>query len=158
MADQEKKQIDSGKNEEKRNDEVERGPDPFKRMDSIRRTPPKTRTSSLNREGSRDLRKEDTSKRKRAEDRTQTERKIFQMTLEKLINQIKRLDLVIRDLYKPKQEVKDTASRINLYAEQLQSKVMANWLKQVVDDSGDSDVQDTAAEAQELRREIAKLK
>ncbi|KAG5881215.1 hypothetical protein JTB14_037062 [Gonioctena quinquepunctata] len=34
---------------------------------------------------------------------------------------------------------------------------MANWLKQVVD-TGDSDVQDTAAEAQELRREIAKLK
>ncbi|KAG5881214.1 hypothetical protein JTB14_037061 [Gonioctena quinquepunctata] len=95
MTDQEKNQIDLGKNEERRNDEDEIGPDPFKRMESIRRTPTKTRTSSLNREGSPDLRKGDTSKRKRAEDKNQTEGQIFQITLKKLINQIKRLDLVI---------------------------------------------------------------
>ncbi|KAG5883306.1 hypothetical protein JTB14_008593 [Gonioctena quinquepunctata] len=61
-------------------------------------------------------------------------------------------------MYTPKQEVKDTASRISLYAEQLQSKVMANWFKRVVDDTGDIEVQATAAEAQELPREIAQLK
>ncbi|KAG5877473.1 hypothetical protein JTB14_029407 [Gonioctena quinquepunctata] len=38
------------------------------------------------------------TRRERAEDKNQTEGQIFQMTLEKLINQIKRLDLVIRDL------------------------------------------------------------
>ncbi|KAG5881644.1 hypothetical protein JTB14_037808 [Gonioctena quinquepunctata] len=117
MSDQEKKQIDLVKNYEKKNYEDEKSPDPFKKKESIRRTPTKTRVSSFNREESFDLRKGDTSKRKRVGEKPNL-RQIFRIP-RKADKQIKRLDLVIRDMYKPKQEVEGIASRISLYAEQL---------------------------------------
>ncbi|KAG5887390.1 hypothetical protein JTB14_001580 [Gonioctena quinquepunctata] len=53
-----------------------------------------------------------------------------------MLGQIQKLEQVVKDMYKPKQEVKEVATRLALHAEKLKTKELANWLEQIVKNNG----------------------
>ncbi|KAG5890582.1 hypothetical protein JTB14_012710 [Gonioctena quinquepunctata] len=122
---------------------------PFIRRPSIHRSPIRARTSSFS-ETHNFLKMDDTVvpeqpiKRKRNDlspEKTKTdgiknEGDTFKKTVESMLGQIKKLEMVVKDMYKPKQEVKDVASRLALHAEKLKTKELANWLEQIVKNNG----------------------
>ncbi|KAG5871180.1 hypothetical protein JTB14_016919 [Gonioctena quinquepunctata] len=63
-------------------------------------------------------------------------RRYFQKTVESMLGQIQKLEQVVKDMYKPKQEVKEVATRLALHAEKLKTKELANWLEQIVKNNG----------------------
>ncbi|KAG5867458.1 hypothetical protein JTB14_026504 [Gonioctena quinquepunctata] len=56
---------------------------------------------------------------------------ILETTIERMIDQIEKLNRVVKEMYKPKQEVKEVASRLALHAEQLKNKELMRWLGEV---------------------------
>ncbi|KAG5861979.1 hypothetical protein JTB14_031148 [Gonioctena quinquepunctata] len=124
---------------------------PFSRRDSIQRTPPRTpsgsRTSSIS--SLSDIQDKDkpeespllkqSVKRKKnnpsPEPKKRNEVKdrgdILKTTIERMMNQIEKLNRVVKEMYKPKQEVKEVASRLALHAEQLKNKELMRWLGEV---------------------------
>ncbi|KAG5881604.1 hypothetical protein JTB14_030301 [Gonioctena quinquepunctata] len=93
---------------------------PFSRRDSIQRTPPRTpsgsRTSSI-------------SSLSDIQDKVRGE--ILKTAIERMIDQIENLNRVVKEMYKPKQEVKEVAIRLVLHAEQLKNKELIHWLGEV---------------------------
>ncbi|KAG5885824.1 hypothetical protein JTB14_017194 [Gonioctena quinquepunctata] len=73
-------------------------------------------------------------------------------TTESMLGQIQKLEQVVEDMYKPKQEVKEVATRLALHAEKLKTEELANWLEQIVKDNG------TEEGKEEWRRENEWLK
>ncbi|KAG5875876.1 hypothetical protein JTB14_013283 [Gonioctena quinquepunctata] len=55
-------------------------------------------------------------------------KEILKTSIERTIDQIEKLNRVVTEMYKPKQEVKEVASRLALHAEQLKNRELMRWL------------------------------
>ncbi|KAG5860971.1 hypothetical protein JTB14_036559 [Gonioctena quinquepunctata] len=78
----------------------------------------------------------DLSPEKTKTDGIKNERDTFKKTVESMLGQIQKLEQVVKDMYKPKQEVKEVVTRLALHAEKLKTKELANWLEQIVKNNG----------------------
>lgn len=100
-----------------------------------REMPPRLRSLPVL-EGSSQI--EPSAKQKKAEqidksDTTYSTGEVFKATISSLLGEVKRLEKVVRELYKPKQEVKDVAGKLTFKAEKLQSQVLMDWLDNMVE-------------------------
>lgn len=57
---------------------------------------------------------------------------LFKNALSGLLKDVRRLEKIVGDMYKPKQEVKDITAKLVLKSEKLQSHDLTNWLSQAV--------------------------
>ncbi|KAK9745985.1 hypothetical protein QE152_g6482 [Popillia japonica] len=121
--------------------------DPFARRDALLRSPPRIRTYSLpdidmsSRQTYRQkepLAINQPLKRKRVDQSFGNERLIgeggemHKYIISNLLEKINELNSVVQDMYKPKQEIKDIASKLAYYAQQLQSNDQEKWLQSVL--------------------------
>ncbi|CAG9814154.1 unnamed protein product [Phaedon cochleariae] len=140
---------------------------PFARRSSVARAPPRPRTTSLPDSASQEvfenLRSDDTAeerryKRKKMEktpdkakaesektpDEAKAEEKTacaFKRIMEKMLKQIKSLEKIAKEAYKPKLELKEGISRLAMHAAQLQSKEMKEWLDEATNSTKEQEIQ-----------------
>lgn len=138
---------------------------PFARRESLRRTPPRLRAFSLP-DLEDELRVvypstqiEQPYKRKRMENTPEARTSVsegvrLKNLLGKIINHVKKLDKVVAEMYKPKQEVKEAVIRLTYEIETLQSKELMEWLEEAASSTHDDQVQLLQSENQELQEWI----
>ncbi|KAK9738384.1 hypothetical protein QE152_g9920 [Popillia japonica] len=116
--------------------------DPFARRDILQRSPPRARAGSMSEIEDRMIAKgaekmcQQPSKRKRGddvEDATVDKPNVdqYRRALAEIFKQVTRLEKALADMYKPKQELKDIASKLVLETEKLQDTDFAKWVDQV---------------------------
>lgn len=115
---------------------------PFTTRSSLRRTPPRERSNSIARidtDPPHQGEVEQQNKRKRLEQSNEKEDDSeFQTaeatkTLKKILRTIKKLETVMRDVYNPKRELKETATKLSWYAEELESQKLLEQLEKIED-------------------------
>lgn len=79
----------------------------------------------------------------------------FKNIMKRMVTQIRKLDRLLTTMYKPKQEIKEIASILALYAEQMESKELKDWLEKSAVETKESDQnQQWQDENQKLRKQI----
>ncbi|KAI4461047.1 zinc finger cchc-type superfamily [Holotrichia oblita] len=129
---------------------------PFGKRDILQRTPPRARAGSMSEIEERVIAEsavivlEQTNKRKRTEEIDDSgvgspDVGQLQRVFGEIQKQVEKLEKVLADMYKPKQELKDISSKLTLEAEKLRDTDFNKWSDQVV------------LETQELRKEKEEL-
>lgn len=122
--------------------------DPFARRDSIQRTPPGlSRLLALNNtpivttEKPREVEEvwEKPSKRKRSdltpEQKTDKKADNIGNLMENIFKKIAKLHVIVKNIHKPKQELKDVTSQLRSYANQLQTNEFKDWIRKTSEEN-----------------------